>query len=391
MNRQFDSEEAIREKRKQRAKEMQRQKQKQMMLRKYVRSFAPFAAGAVILVILIIVGVRSLDRTPAGDKENRGMTGEVKENDGSVIDDALSGKVTNGSDDIIDLTGQKAEFPKETRELKTYSAKATADTLEAGEEIVSKNVIFIDLKDNRILEQKRANAIIDPASMTKILTVLVAAEHIREEDLDDTFTITIDITDYSYSNDCSSVGFAEFETVTVRDLFYGTILPSGADAAVGLATYVAGSHEAFVDMMNEKLKELGLSETAHVTNCVGLYDEEHYCTVYDMAMILEAAIDNELCREVLSAHTYTTSETRQHPEGIEISNWFLRRIEDKDTGGEIICAKTGYVMQSGNCAASYGTDNRGREYICVTVNATSAWRCIYDHVALYSQFATGEA
>src|SRR5699024_8410476 len=142
------------------------------------------------------------------------------------------------------------------------------------------------------------------------------------------------------------------ETVTVRDLLYGTILPSGADAAAGLAFYVSGSLEGFVDLMNQKLEELGLSDTAHFTNCVGLYDENHYCTLYDMAEILGAAIDNELCREVLSAHTYTTSATEQHPEGLLISNWFLRRIEDKDTHGTVLCAKTGYVVQSGNCAAS---------------------------------------
>lgn len=96
-----------------------------------------------------------------------------------------------------------------------------------------------------------------PASMTKILTVLVAAEHVT--DLDDTFTITKEITDFSYSHDCSAVGFLDEETVTVRDLLYGTILPSGGDAAAGLACYVAGSMDAFVDMMNEKLAELGLS------------------------------------------------------------------------------------------------------------------------------------
>ena len=106
-------------------------------------------------------------------------------------------------------------------------------------------------------------------------------------------------------------------------------------------------------------------------------------------MILEAAIENELCREVMSAHTYTTSNTQEHPEGITISNWFLRRIEDKDTGGEVVCGKTGYVVQSGNCAASYGIDNAGKGYICVTADSTSSWRCIYDHVALYRQFSTG--
>ena len=176
------------------------------------------------------------------------------------------------------------------------------------------------------------------------------------------------------------------EEVTVRDLFYGTILPSGADAAVGLATYVAGSHEAFVDMMNEKLDELGLSDTAHMTNCVGLYDENHYCSVYDMAIILKAAMDNPICREVMSAHTYNTSITTQHPEGILLSNWFLRRIEDKDCGGEVLCAKTGYVVQSGNCAARYALDQSGNGYLCVTAHSTSSWRCIYDHVALYQQF-----
>lgn len=138
--------------------------------------------------------------------------------------------------------------------------------------------------------------------------------------------------------------------------------------------------------MNEKLEELGLSETSHFTNCVGVFDEDHYSTVYDIAMILQAAVDNELCREFLSAHIYTTSKTQQHPEGIELSNWFLRRIEDQDSGGEVLYAKTGYVEQSGSCAASYAEGKNGKGYVCVTVNANSPWRCIYDHSGLYKQF-----
>lgn len=269
--------------------------------------------------------------------------------------------------------------------VKTYSAHATADTLEPPEEVKSPNAIFIDLESGDILAQRGYREVVSPASMTKVLTVLVASEHVT--DLDDTFTMTIDITDYSYSNDCSSVGFAVGETVTVRDLFYGTILPSGGDAALALAIYVAGSHENFVEMMNAEAERLGLSETAHFANCIGLYDEDHHCTVYDMAMIMEAALDDEFCREVLGAHVYTTSKTAEHPEGITISNWFLRRIEDKDTGGEVICAKTGYVVESKSCAVSYGADRSGREYVCVTAGAEGAWRCIYDHVALYKTYA----
>ena len=270
-----------------------------------------------------------------------------------------------------------------------YVANVTEDTVQLGGEIVSENAVLIDLETDSIVARKAEKERISPASMTKVLTVLVAAEHVTN--LDDTFTITIDITDYSYVNDCSNVGFARDETVTVRDLFYGTILPSGADAAVGLATYVAGSHEEFVKLMNEKLDELGLSDTAHFTNCVGIYDEDHYCTVYDMAVIMKAAMENDLCREVMSAHTYTTSATTEHPEGITISNWFLRRIEDKDSGGEVLCGKTGYVVQSGNCAASYGISQSGKGYVCVTAHATSGWKCIYDHADIYRTYMDGGA
>ena len=106
---------------------------------------------------------------------------------------------------------------------------------------------------------------------------------------------------------------------------------------------------------------------------------------------MKAACDNSFCREVLNAHTYTTSATEQHPDGIILSNWFLRRIEDKDTNGEVLCAKTGFVEQSGSCAASLSVGNDGKEYICVTAHANSPWLCIYDHVALCQQFMSGEA
>ena len=268
----------------------------------------------------------------------------------------------------------------------TYSAVEADDMKPIGEDVISNYAIVVDADTDTILAGRNYNDRISPASMTKILTVLVAAENIDESQLDDTFTITPEITYYAYKNDCSCVGFSDDETVTVRDLFYGTILPSGADAAVGLAEYVAGSQEAFVELMNEKLEVLGISDTAHFTNCVGLYDDDHYCTVYDMAMILHAAIDNDFVKEVLSEHTYTTSSTSQHPDGITVSNWFLRRIEDKPVGGTVLCAKTGFVSQSGNCAASFGTDDKGHDYIVVTGQSTSSWRCIYDHVALYRSF-----
>ena len=271
----------------------------------------------------------------------------------------------------------------------SYYAETTDSTAGLPQSVASQYGIVIDINNSEVLASREGKTRINPASMTKIMTVLVAAENIAEDALEEDFTVTPEINYYSYSHGCSAVGFADNETVKVKDLFYGTILPSGGDAAVSLATYVAGSHEAFVELMNKKLETLGLSETAHFTNCVGLFDNDHYCTCYDMAMILRAAIANPLCKEVLSTRTYTTTPTELHPNGIEISNWFLRRSEDKPVGGTILCAKTGYVKQSGNCAASYGTDNNGTDIIVVTGMSTSSWRCIYDHVDIYRQYMPG--
>lgn len=280
------------------------------------------------------------------------------------------------------------EAPNDTLAGKTsyFEAHDSESTAEFDETIISQYGILIDAEDGTILAQKEAHERMNPASMTKVLTLLVAAEHLTEADLDVTVPITIDITDYCYVNECSVTGYALDEEVPVRDLLYGTILPSGADSSLALAKYVSGSHEAFVELMNEKVAELGLAGSTHFTNCVGLYDEAHYTTAYDMAVIMKAAADNAFCREILSARTYTTTFTEQHPEGLVISNWFLRRIEDKDTHGEILCGKTGFVDQSGSCAASLAVGNDGKEYLCVTGNSTSSWKCIADQVALYQSF-----
>ena len=256
----------------------------------------------------------------------------------------------------------------------------------SSEEVQSTYGVLVNLDTGKAVASKDGNVRINPASMTKILTLLVASEHI--DSLDGTYTMTQEIGNYVFSKDCSAVGLKVGDVQTVKDMMYGTILPSGADAAMMLAEYVAGSQEAFVELMNEKLEELGLSDTAHFTNCIGVYDEDHYCTLTDMAMILKAAEENDLCHEILNARTYTTSPTSEHPEGITISNWFMRRIEDKDIHGEIMGAKTGFVNQSGCCGASYMISNDGTHYICVTADAWSSWRCIYDQVDIYQTYTS---
>lgn len=384
MSEQLDREEELRRERwQQRIAERKLQKEKQERLEQLIRKYMSYGWVVLLLVGIIGIGIAvgiSADSGEEDQKENIVATTEEEEPESEIVPES--------SEPIPEEPKEPAPTHVNVGDATFYvgyEAEATENTKMVGEDVLSEYAILIDAGNGDIVAQRDAATIINPASMTKVLTVLVAAEHV--EDLDEKFTITLEMTDYAYENDCSSVGFLDGEAVTIRDLFYGTVLPSGGDAAVALATYVAGSHEAFVEMMNEKLAELGLADTAHFTNCVGLYDEEHYCSVYDMAMILKAAVENDLCREVLSAKKYTTSLTEQHPEGISISNWFLRRIEDKDTHGTVLCAKTGFVNESGSCAASYGISNQGHPYICVTAKSSSSWRCIYDHVALYSNYA----
>lgn len=380
-----DEEKYERARRAQRARriaEMKRRKQKQELCRRWILRLVPVLFGVILAGTALHLLFPS--KEPQTDAPSAETVSPAQEQDSLELLSADSSASSGISPEDTAEDPSKDDAP--VIDTTIYHAEETdsTDHFFEAESVESLYGIVIDLESDSILAEQNAYTRISPASMTKILTVLVAAEHIS--DLDDTFVITQEINDYVFSNDCSAVNFQNDEEVTVRDLLYGTILPSGADAALGLACYVAGSQDAFVELMNDKLASLGLSDSAHFTNCIGLYDDNHYCTMYDMAIIMEAAINNELCREVLSAHKYTTSATSQHPDGIEISNWFLRRIEDKDTHGEVICAKTGYVVQSKSCAASYGTDKNGKGYIIVTGSAHSSWRCIYDHVALYDKY-----
>ncbi len=378
------------EERQNRIARMRREKQLQMQRRRRMRFI--LRLSALGLAVLIPLGLLIRWKVRSGETAKTGSLQTVEDESIRVE----SGEQLYTKDQVRNLESgvEKAQRETEEEEVLPFEFSefaATSDTRTiTEEEIFSTYALLVDEGEDTIVGTRQERERISPASMTKVLTILVAAEAITEEQLDDTFTITQEITDYGFVNDCSMVGFLVGEEVTVRDLFYGTILSSGADAALGLAIYTAGSQEAFVERMNQKLEELGLSASAHFTNCVGLYDEEHYCSIYDMAVMMKAAIHNRWCRTLLSARTYTTAPTPQHPGGIAISNWFIRRIEDKDAGGAITAAKTGYVMQSGNCAVSYGEFAGGKTYICVTADAHSSWRSIYDHVEIYKRYVSGK-
>ena len=268
---------------------------------------------------------------------------------------------------------------------KTYAPAAATDATRTLDlELYSEYALLIDLESNTILAQKNADQRIFPASMTKVMTVLTAAEHI--ENWDETFTMTQSIIDPLFLADASMAGFVHGEAVSMMDLLYGAVLPSGAEATEALAITVAGSEAAFAELMNEKAQELGLKDT-HFVDASGLHDEDHYTTLSDMAIIMQAALDDPRCREVLTAVHHTSAPTEQNPDGVAMTNKFLYRIEPQQTGNvKIQAAKTGYTAQAMNCCVSYGTMENGRAAICVTAHAWTGDYCIADHLALYGTY-----
>lgn len=356
-------------------------REKELALRRrriLIKLGIPFVFVLIVLIIIVAL-MSSISSKTTDKKEEKDILVKTKYEKVEIKNNDTKGEEEELEEvDLDDINPSRLSTNTDSRYK--YNEAAEVSFL-SGENMQSTNAILVDVDNSSIIGQVDYKARINPASMTKVMTVLVAAENV--DSIKDKVKVSIEATDFAYKNDCSSTGFCVDEEVTVEDLFYGTILSSGGDAAAQLAMYVAGSQEEFVNMMNDKCKELGISETTHFTNTVGIYNENHYSTCYDMAVIMNAAINNDFCKTVMSTKKYNTSPTVEHENGLEISNWFLRRIEDKDAGGNVLCAKTGYIVQSGNCAVSYMEKENGNRFICVTANAHSAWRCIYDHVDIY--------
>ncbi|HHX96834.1 MAG TPA: D-alanyl-D-alanine carboxypeptidase [Clostridia bacterium] len=208
------------------------------------------------------------------------------------------------------------------------------------------------------------NKKIYPASLTKIMTAIVALEEIA--DLDE--LVVVDVATYQkmVAKNASLAGFYGREKVTYRDLLYGALLSSGGEAANSLAVNLAGSVENFVDLMNEKAEFLGLENTYFV-NPEGLDDPGQYSTAHDLARLLDFALNNEFFREIITTKTYLSTPTLDHPQGLLLQSTVLTLLEDVNQEGfRILGGKSGTTSQAGECWAILAEKN-GREYICVAM------------------------
>lgn len=255
------------------------------------------------------------------------------------------------------------------------------------------SAILMDATTNEIIAGYKYDKKIYPASLTKLLTLLVAAEHI--DDLHAKYKFEDEDIDRLIEENASLAGFVGGETVTMEDLLYASILVSGADGTVGLANAVAGSEAGFVKMMNEKLEELGLEDTKFV-NSSGLHDKQHYSTAQDLAVITKACLENPVCRKVISTEEYTTSETEEHVDGITLNSIFHSRYGgffiDTDGDGEedapLLGGKTGFTDEAMYTLSSVVTYN-GHDYICVVTKCMSDDVATSDTIMVFENYLPG--
>lgn len=232
--------------------------------------------------------------------------------------------------------------------------------------LYSPYAVLVDLESGNVLAEQNSAERMYPASLTKIMTALIAIE--ETEDMEQTTTLPSDIFPSLYEENASLAGFQPGETVTWKDLLYGVMLPSGAECCLTFARQIAGSEGAFVDLMNKKAEELGMNDT-HFANATGLQDKKHYSTVRDIAVLLRYALENETFRQVFTARRYSVPPTAYHSEGFTFYNTMFQAMDNAGiSDDDILGGKTGYTEKAGLCLASLAEIN-DREYILVTAKA----------------------
>ncbi|MBQ8688507.1 MAG: D-alanyl-D-alanine carboxypeptidase [Ruminococcus sp.] len=321
-----------------------------------------------LIVIFFVIAVVSVSCSRTDWKEGSGTLSSMDSNGGVFIAQPETDS-TLPTDDTTPVNS--ANYP-------TFAEDALRLT---ESNIYSKYAVLLDVQTNQILAHRGAELRMSPASMTKLMTLLVAVENIS--DFNATYTMTYDLIKPLIEQDAALTGFEDHETITITDLLYGMILPSGADSTIALVTYVAKDEESFVALMNQRAKELGMSHT-HFTNATGLYNEQHYSTAADLAILMKEVMKNTICKKILSAVEYTTTSTQQHPGGIRLqSTTFSRMYGSEVKGIEIIAGKTGFHDQAMQCLASYARAVDGKEYVLITGHAPTDMDPIWDAFAIY--------
>ena len=229
--------------------------------------------------------------------------------------------------------------------------------------------IVMDVDSGAVIYGQNIHAAYPPASITKILTALIVLEN---SSLDEMVTFSKDSVYNVEEGSGNKLNVTDGDQLSVEDCLYSLILHSCNQAANALAEHVAGSREEFVRMMNDKLTELGCTES-HFDNPSGLNGDTQYVSAYDMALIAKAAYSNKKMVEIGSAISHDIPPTVNNPEGLTIYNEH-RLVKTKDPDSEFYCpsavaGKTGYLIKAGNTVVTYGEQD-GRRLVSVVLKGS---------------------
>lgn len=230
-------------------------------------------------------------------------------------------------------------------------------------DLYSNNAILYNYDLDEVLYEKEADEVISVASMTKIMTAIVLLEN--TDNLDTKIVLTDRHFEGLKELGVSVAGFYKGQKVTYRDLFYGIMLPSGADAVQALSIEIFGSNDKLLEQMNKKASELNLKNT-HFANPYGLDHKEHYSTVREISLILKYALKNETFKKMYTTRKYLTSDTNL--------TLYSTLVEPLKTIGKnanyIKGSKTGFTYGAGRCLSSLAYDNADDvNYLLVTAGA----------------------
>jgi D-alanyl-D-alanine carboxypeptidase (penicillin-binding protein 5/6) len=244
-------------------------------------------------------------------------------------------------------------------------------------DITAKNVILYNLNDNDILYEKESNEKVEIASLTKIMTTIVAIENI--DNLEEEVNITNDV--FEGINDYAQAGLKVGDKVTYLDLLYGVMLPSGADCVNAIILNVADSPNNYIKLMNDKAKELKLTNTKF-DNAIGMDSDNNYSTAKDLAILLKYALKNETFKTIYTTKKYT----------INSNNLILKStLVTYSKGGldidNIKGAKSGFTDEAGVCLASIATiDDVNYLLVVLGSDATNHANAIKDSLAIYNYY-----
>ena len=241
-------------------------------------------------------------------------------------------------------------------------------------DITGEYVTLYNMNEDTLLYSKNDTKKTSIASLTKMMTTLVAIEEIDNLDK----IVTIKERDFEGTVGYSKAGFKVGDKVTYRDLLYGIILPSGADAVNAVVNNTLG-YDKFIKKMNETAKRLGMNDTSYA-NPVGKDDENNYSTSSDLAKLLKYALKNETFKTIFTTKSYKTSN------GINLEST-VNRYENILNTNEIKGAKSGFTKDAGRCLASITTLNNV-DYLLVVINSstTNPYNAVKDTITIYDYY-----